>query len=220
MNTSTDLLDLEEKVPNYYSSRSKSILAALAGSIALIPSISHSGYESLHEMRSNYESINYLNNPSSSIFSDSECGQSRELINSYDLSSSVNYLNSLSSIDTRNSPINTAIGRILALGMYKDGWNSSESIKPKSTTIQDAQQLARDILSKRIVSPTISLSDDGEISFYWDEQQYILDVGVFGDGSYSYYYKDTNGNELFADDKSIKNILEDEIIRMIEIKDV
>lgn len=220
MNTSTDLLNSEKKSPSYYSNKGKNFIAMLAGSIALVPTIGHSEYDSLYEITSNYESTSYLDSNSPFISNGYEYNSSIDLINSYGSNSSINYLNSLYDTSKKKSPINTAIGRILALGMYEDGWNSSESIKPKSRTVQDAQQLARDIFSKKIVSPTISLSDDGEISFYWDEQEYILDLGVFGDGNYSYYYRDREGNELFADDESIEHILKDKVIGMIEIKDV
>lgn len=218
MITLMDFSDSEKYSPSYYSNKDKNFVTALADRLVSIQRVVHSKNDSLYEITSNSRSIAYLNDSLSLEANSYEYDLSSEFLDSYNSNSSVNYLNSLSDTIKKNSAINKAIGRILALGMYEDGWNSSESVKPSPRTVMDAQKLARNIFSKKIVFPIISLSDDGEISFYWDRKEYILDIGVFGDGNYSYYFKDTLGNELFADDVPIEYISQDQVIGMIEIK--
>lgn len=125
------------------------------------------------------------------------------------------YTASQISVSKTNSPINNAIGRIRTLGLYEDGWEGIDSIKASKKTIVDAEELARILFKHKILEPSISLANDGEINFYWNFDGNKLDLGVFGDGCYSYYFLGKDGSELFADDREVKSIVNDEILETI-----
>ena len=107
--------------------------------------------------------------------------------------------------------------RIRNLGMYEDGWNGINSIGADEKTVSEAVELVRLMLKNSTQKPVISLADDGEINFYWSFGSNILDLGVFGDGYYSYYFHSKDGEEIFADDKPIKSITDDQILNIIKV---
>ena len=109
----------------------------------------------------------------------------------------------------------SAIGRIRTLSLLEDGWNGIGSVAAKKETLLEAENLVLLIFESTIREPTISLASDGEINFYWDFNRNILDLGVFGDGYYSYYFFSNEGKEIFADDKLIKSFINDEIMKYI-----
>lgn len=55
-----------------------------------------------------------------------------------------------------------------------------------------------------IQSPYISIADDGEINFYWNNDKILIDLGFFGDGTYSCYAKTKHGKEFFIDDEKLE----------------
>ena len=122
-----------------------------------------------------------------------------------------------STTSRRVSPTNIAIGRIRTLSLLEDGWNGLGSVAAKKETLLEAEDLVRLMFENTIREPTISLASDGEINFYWNFNKNILDLGVFGDGYYSYYFCSNEGKEIFADDKPIKSIINDEILNIIVV---
>ena len=126
-------------------------------------------------------------------------------------------INTTSSSIRKISPTNTAIGRIRTLSMYEDGWNGIDSVGAQKKTVLEAEGLARLMFKNTIRKPSISLASDGEINFYWNFNRNILDLGVFGDGYYSYYFRSNEGKEIFADDRPIKSIVDDEILKIVTV---
>lgn len=107
------------------------------------------------------------------------------------------------------------IARIREIGIYPNGWDNVNAIAASKKAVNDAEKFIRQLLPIDVKEPIISLAADGEINFLWILPDFRLDLGVYGDGSYSYYGKASNGEEFIADEKSIDEKLPDEIITAI-----
>lgn len=108
-----------------------------------------------------------------------------------------------------------SINRVRTLSLLEDGWNGLGSVAANKETLLEAEDLVRLIFENSIREPTISLASDGEVNFYWNFDGNKLDLGVFGDGCYSYYFLGEDGSELFADGKTIESIINDEVMKYI-----
>lgn len=82
----------------------------------------------------------------------------------------------------------------------------------------DAEKFSRLLSFDQVHAPHISLASDGEINFLWMLQDFRLDLGFYGDGTYSYYGRTTNGEEFMADDQPFDKALPDKIIQLIRKK--
>ena len=69
-----------------------------------------------------------------------------------------------------------------------------------------------------VKEPFITLASDGEINFLWILPNFRLDLGIYGDGSYSYYGKTSGGEEFIADETPIDENLPEEILALITNK--
>ena len=69
---------------------------------------------------------------------------------------------------------------------------------PNSRAFFDAIRFAKSLRGMDLL-PTISVADDGELNFLWDSGTLHVDLGFYGDGSYSYYARDAEGKEFFGD---------------------
>ncbi len=107
------------------------------------------------------------------------------------------------------------IARIRELGTYPDGWDGAEVKAPTTEAVRDAEGFARSLPLEKIHAPHVSLASDGEINFLWILPHFRLDLGFYGDGSYSYYGRKPAGEEFIADEKSCDQPLENEILQLI-----
>ena len=79
-----------------------------------------------------------------------------------------------------------AVARIRSLGTREDGWKGPGSVGASPKAIDDAEAFVRQLFEMSDVEmPNIGLASDGEIGFYWNIQGVVLDLGFFGDGTYS-----------------------------------
>lgn len=122
-------------------------------------------------------------------------------------------------LDTKRIDLKT-IARIREIGMYPNGWDNANANVASKKAVDDAERFIRQLLSADVEEPIISLAADGEINFLWILPDFRLDLGVYGDGSYSYYGKASNGKEFTADEKSMGEKLPDEIITAITNRNI
>lgn len=108
------------------------------------------------------------------------------------------------------------IARIREFSTYVDGWDGLDTVAPTRAAIKDAEIFARYLFSfGKINSPYISASGDGEINFYWKRDDFLIDLGFTGNGSYSYYANLPNNCEIIEDEASLNELLPQEIISFI-----
>ncbi|MBK5345131.1 hypothetical protein JFU48_27720 [Pseudomonas sp. TH49] len=97
-----------------------------------------------------------------------------------------------------------ALSTLASFKQLTDGWAGYESRKPDERSICEAEEFALRILTApSIIEPIISPATDGEVSFFWETSHITLDLGFYGDGSFSFYAKTEDGEEFFGDNYSI-----------------
>ena len=77
-------------------------------------------------------------------------------------------------------------------------WPSSEP--PDDAAFRDARAFLDRLPFPLAALPHISLADDGEVNFAWDEGVLHIDLGFYGAGTFSYYARSADGQEYFGDD--------------------
>ena len=107
------------------------------------------------------------------------------------------------------------LARIQALGTYSHGWDGAEGKAPTHAAITDAERFTRILMRDDVYAPHISLATDGEINFLWMLPHLRLDLGFYGDGTYSYYGKTAAGDEFLVDDTSVGTPLPEQILQLI-----
>lgn len=82
-----------------------------------------------------------------------------------------------------------------------DGWSGTNSIAPSSEAIEEAKKVLINVIEKNSLAvPTLRVVSDGEVNFYWNNEGFLIDMAFFGEGEYSYYYKNKlNGEEEYDD---------------------
>lgn len=109
-----------------------------------------------------------------------------------------------------------SIARIRALATYSEGWDGADGRPPTEATTDDAENFAWSLLQdERMKKPIVSLSADGEIAFLWILPEFRLDLGFYGDGTYSYYGRSSSGKEFISDGESIDTPLPQEILQLL-----
>jgi hypothetical protein len=105
--------------------------------------------------------------------------------------------------------------RIRQLGIYPRGWDGADGKAPSQAAVRDAECFTRILVHDDVYAPSISLATDGEINFFWMLPHFRLDLGFYGDGTYSYYGTTTTGDEFLADEVSISTPLPAQILQLI-----
>lgn len=110
-----------------------------------------------------------------------------------------------------------ALSKLEGLKQLENGWAGYESKKPDLRSLSEAAAFASRIFSAgHIIEPIISPATDGEISFYWENSYVTLDLGFYGDGSYSFYAKTEDGEEFFGDHYSLDEALPQKIFERLQ----
>lgn len=110
---------------------------------------------------------------------------------------------------------NKAIAKVRKLRQYPDNWDGNGAVAPDRKAVSEAEDFMRILLSRELKLPYISLANDGEINFFWDDGDISLDLGFYGEGFYSYYGKDKNGKEYMADEIPCSKELPADILKLL-----
>lgn len=82
-----------------------------------------------------------------------------------------------------------------------DGWAGPGSVAPSLEAIDEAKGLLINVIEKNSLAvPTLRAVSDGEVNFYWNNDGFLIDMAFFGEGEYSYYYKNKHNGEEEYDD--------------------
>ena len=93
-----------------------------------------------------------------------------------------------------------------------------ENSKPSENLITLAVKFV-ELLPEEIRMPSyISDCDDSDaISFFWDFDDFFMDLGIYGDGTYAYYARVKGSEKEFIEDSaSIETPLPKEIIEWLK----
>jgi hypothetical protein len=103
---------------------------------------------------------------------------------------------------------------IQVIANYQEGWDGEDAKPATSKAVEEANNFvfwlsATGYLWSIRCVPNISLANDGELNFWWKSDIGVIDIGFYGDGTYTYYAK-VNDREYSADDKLSKDIGRDD----------
>ena len=90
--------------------------------------------------------------------------------------------------------------RILDLRSTPESKRWTDAEWPADSAFIDAAEFVRRLPEPLKATPHISLADDGEVNFAWHHGKIKIDLGFYGTGTFSYYARDSAGNETFGDD--------------------
>ena len=71
---------------------------------------------------------------------------------------------------------------------------------PDERAFEDAVTFVKAWSSNTIRMPDMGLADDGEVNFLWEGADMHVDLGFYGDGTFSYYARDGDRKEYTDDD--------------------
>ncbi len=92
-----------------------------------------------------------------------------------------------------------------------DGWEGA-SPEALERALGDAEEFVSGWVGTPVAKPDVGLADDGEVNFFWKHEGARVDLGFFGDGTYSYFAKDRHGERYFGDDVPAGDGLADELL--------
>ena len=78
---------------------------------------------------------------------------------------------------------------------------------PTEAAFSDAWAFIDQLPGRLKVLPHISLADDGEVNFTWGRGAMHIDLGFYGNGTFSYYARDDTRREFFGDDIPVRSPL-------------
>lgn len=118
-----------------------------------------------------------------------------------------------------NSPtaLDIALGGIRRLANLEHDWDGYGSSAPKQSARDDAEVFASfNAGLLEMALPRISAASDGEVNYYWKNARGLLDLGFYGDGTYSFYAELADGREFAADEVAINQALPNELIQLFK----
>ena len=87
---------------------------------------------------------------------------------------------------------------------------------PIPVAFEEAERFIQNLLPARMcVLPDIYVAHDGEVNFLWKDNGLHIDLGFYGDGTYSYYARDSKGAEYGDDDLKIDQELDEDLVSLL-----
>jgi hypothetical protein len=87
---------------------------------------------------------------------------------------------------------------------YAQAWTPNGTI-PKEDAYRDAKDFVLTLPLARIVRPSIHIAGDGEVNFEWRGEDFHIDLGFYGNRTFSYYATKRGSEPLFGDDIPVKS---------------
>jgi hypothetical protein len=85
------------------------------------------------------------------------------------------------------------------------------SVPPSAQAFQDAEVFIRKLPLNRMSTPIINVASDGEVNFDWSKNDARVDLGFYGNGTYSFYGRSVYG-EIVGEDVDVGADVPKEII--------
>ncbi|MEB3438218.1 hypothetical protein [Pseudomonas sp. A2] len=111
---------------------------------------------------------------------------------------------------------NSLLSKIRGLLDLEPGWDGYAAKVPAGSAIDEAEQFASSVLpTGDFQLPAVTAAADGEVNFSWRNLQGYIDLGFYGDGSYSFYAKTAAGEEFMSDESSVTEQLPEQVLKII-----
>jgi hypothetical protein len=119
-------------------------------------------------------------------------------------------------LEEHKPTVKAAISQIEEFRSRKDGWKGPNSLGPTNRTIDNAKLFAAVVLAdSNIEPPHIGLAADGEITFFWQNPNILIDVTIAGDDTYAYFAKPSIGKPFFEDEAPVTKNFPEKILSLI-----
>lgn len=115
-------------------------------------------------------------------------------------------------LDERSAIINK-VRSYVTLG---ENWDGYGGLPPSGQTAENVIEFL--MYLRDYILPRPGLSGDGEINLFWEMDGLYIDIGFTGDGTFSYYAKDSAAKEYFGDNLKIADGIPSEILNLINKK--
>lgn len=121
-----------------------------------------------------------------------------------------------STVDTELSPqILRVLSRLNQLRSTPPEERGPQVEWPTERAFVDARNFAVRMPTPLRALPHISLADDGEVNFAWTREDLYLDLGFYGDDIFSFYGRNSHGEESFGDDVQVGRELPEDLKQLI-----
>jgi hypothetical protein len=91
------------------------------------------------------------------------------------------------------------------------------AVIPSVEAFKDAEAFIRKLPLHRTGLPTINVASDGEVNFDWSTNAIQIDLGFFGNGTYSYYARGGNYGEISGDGIAVETEVPKELVRIAAV---
>jgi hypothetical protein len=98
---------------------------------------------------------------------------------------------------------------------FEQNWDGYNGKPPTETTIKNSIDFLRQLPSNILV-PFAGLSGDGEINLFWDINNIFIDIGFTGDSKYSYYARNSHGEEFSGDYIAISDNIPLDLMQLLK----
>ena len=104
-------------------------------------------------------------------------------------------LGALPGVHSKRELLQRLIGQFAAI---HDGWNGEGSVAPNAAAVNAARTFL-DSIPPGIALPTPMMTELGEMEFYWSLPTGYADISFDAEGIGSFFVRDQDGNEYFAE---------------------
>lgn len=115
--------------------------------------------------------------------------------------------------DVGESKRDALVAHLKQFRFYEDGWAGPDSLGPSKDVVTRARQMAES-LPAEVSLPRAAIAADGEISLFWESDEYFADVTFAADGTYSYYVR-RKAEKFFGDDIPISEGWSAELLSLL-----
>ena len=103
-------------------------------------------------------------------------------------------------VDSTHEVREIVLERIAGLRDTSEDERAPWATWPDERAFEDAVTFVKAWSSSTIRMPDVGLADDGEVNFLWEAADMHVDLGFYGDGTFSYYARDGDRKEYADDD--------------------
>lgn len=89
-----------------------------------------------------------------------------------------------------------------------------DSIPPSDKAFEDAMAFILSLPLNTIIQPAIHIASDGEVNFEWSHGDAKIDLGFYGDGTFSFYGAKEGEGRIFGDAVPVKNGVPTELLKI------